>query len=102
MQIARLATEKDPEISNWLENIGDTIWTTLSGRELYAVDKGKGPLAGWLAESRTTDVQTPAADRKIAKTAKRKTFKNDELEDMLKEELEEVHEFSANFTLVLV
>ena len=28
LQIARLATQEDLEVSNWLENIGDSIWIT--------------------------------------------------------------------------
>lgn len=78
--------------------LASLLGTTLSGLGLYAVDKGKGPLAGWLAEPNTATVQNPAAGGETAKPAKRKASKNDGLEDAL----EEVHEFLANFTLFLV
>lgn len=82
--------------------LASLLGTTLSGLGLYAVDKGKGPLAGWFAESNATTVQAPAAGTKIAKPAKGRTGKNDNLEDRLEKVLEEMHEFLANFSLFLV
>ncbi len=77
--------------------LASLLGTTLSGLGLYAVDEGKSPLAGWLTETRPA-AAPPAAGSKIARQPKRKSSKNDDLEDIL----EEAHEFLANFTLFLV
>jgi cytochrome b len=82
--------------------LASLLGTTLSGLGLYAVDKGKGPLAGWLAEPNATTVQSPAAGTKITKPAKGRAGKNVDLEDKLEKVLEEMHEFLANFSLFLV
>lgn len=78
--------------------LASLLGTTLSGLGLYAVDKGKGPLAGWLAEPTPLSAHVSAADSSIARPATQKARNNDDLEDVL----EEVHEFLANFTLFLV
>jgi len=86
--------------------LASLLGTTLSGLGLYAVDKGKGPLAGWLADPEPVAAQAPAADAGSTRPAKSKAGKrrNDrnESNERLEDVLEEAHEFLANFSLLLV
>lgn len=95
-----------------------------SGMALYAMEEGKGPLAGWLAAE---TVAAPAASMRLAADSARATDDDDEQrgdddeygrasgdreesghegghgeESAFEEAVEEVHEFGADLLLVLV
>ncbi len=70
--------------------------TVFSGLVLYAVEEDAGPLAGWIANSK-------ASKFPVIITSVYADDDEDDHEDEASEEFwEELHEFFANFTLLLV
>jgi len=87
--------------------------TVSSGLMLYAIEEGEGPLAGWVAGTSFSPAVPILFSRAIADDDdgdgddddddKEKTGFAVEGEDEAREEFwEEIHEFFANFTLLLV
>lgn len=79
--------------------------TSVSGMALLAVEEGEGPLAGWLAPS-VAAPESPATPGYGRETLEREehdeAYGEEHEEDGGEEMLEEVHEFFANATLLLV
>lgn len=83
--------------------------TSISGMALLAVEEGEGPLAGWLAPSGAgpAEAATPRYGRETLEQeehdeAHGEAYEEEHEEDGGEEMLEEVHEFFANATLLLV
>lgn len=74
--------------------------TTITGMMLYGVEEGKGPLAGVMAQQ--SAVQMPQIISSAHADDDEYEFEGHEDEDEENEFLEEIHEFFANFTLLLV
>jgi len=82
--------------------------TSMAGFMLYAIEEDAGPLASWVADATATDFDWPA----VIATARADDDEDDEdhragrgesAEHEDREEFwEEIHEFFANFTLLLI
>jgi len=77
--------------------------TATSGLMLYAIDEGKGPLAGWVAETSASTGAPILVPRAYADDDSDKRHGMNERENESREEFwEEIHEIFANLTLLLV
>ena len=76
------------------------LGNTVSGMALYAAEEGAGPLAGVIATA-SPQAEGPAAPARVVAVSEEREYES-EGEEESGELYEEVHEFFANFTLVLV
>jgi cytochrome b len=78
--------------------------TAISGMALYAIEEGKGPLAGWIAPT-TEGAADAAAGHEEAEDEKeeaREAAGGDEAGEGAEELYEDVHKAFVNFTLLLI
>ncbi len=75
--------------------------TTVTGLQLYAVEEGEGPFAYIATDTELVSMIREGNERTITYVSEspKKTLVNDENEEKF---WEEIHEFFANFTLLLV
>ncbi len=81
--------------------------TSYSGLMLYAIEEGAGPLAGWVANDtassgRLAPISPALADEAEAEEPGEEGRVHRNADDPREEFWEEVHEFFANFTLLLI
>lgn len=72
-----------------------------SGMTLYALEEGKGPLAGWLVSTEAGGLSHDDHDEEHG-SSEYQDGEHDEHEGVLEEAAEEIHEFGADFLLILV
>ncbi len=75
--------------------------TTISGLQLYAVEEGEGPFAYIATDTELVSMISEGNERTITYVSEspKKAFEKDEDDEEL---WEEIHEFFANFTLLLI
>jgi len=76
--------------------------TVFSGLVLYAIEENAGPLARVVANSPATIAVPLLAENAHASDDEQKRGEADEEDEQAEERWEELHEFFANFTLLLV
>jgi cytochrome b len=76
--------------------------TTISGLMLYAIEEGKGPLAGWVAEAPASSGAPMVAKAYADDDGDKRHGVNGRKNEAGEEFWEETHEVFANLTLLLV
>lgn len=83
-----------------LLGLAATVWT---GLVLYAIEENAGPLAGYVADTRTIDSQIHAFLQEArADEEEEYEYGEREIDEEAEEYWEELHELFANLTLILV
>lgn len=76
--------------------------TTVTGMMVYGAEEGKGPLAGVMANAESVNVDLTLISTAQADDDWEEYYQDEEGDEHESEVLEELHEFFANFTVLLI